>query len=139
MLNPTSPGHLVNAEGQPYFLWDSEMTLEQFRAGLRDPDPEVRAYLAGKLMRQAKPDDVFTFLSAREIRQLWLPFPGACGRDRGEPAVRDGERGTKRGSDRASGSLTTEFMAGERARDRSPALSCRAQTSSRSPGRATRA
>src|SRR3954447_18438676 len=68
---PTPPEHLVNAEGQPYFLWDSEMTLEQFRAGLRDPDPEVRAYLAGKLMRQAKPDDVFTFLTAREIRQLW--------------------------------------------------------------------
>jgi hypothetical protein len=71
MLNPTPPERLVNAEGQPYFLWDSEMTLEQFRAGLQDPDPEVRAYLAGKLMRQAKPDDVFTFLSAREIRQLW--------------------------------------------------------------------
>jgi hypothetical protein len=27
MLNPTPPEHLVNAEGQPYFLWDSEMTF----------------------------------------------------------------------------------------------------------------
>lgn len=32
------------------------------RAGLRDPDPDVRAYLVGKLMRQAKPDDVFLFV-----------------------------------------------------------------------------
>ena len=69
MLNPTPPERLVNGKGQPYFLWDTEMTLEEFRAGLKDP--EVRAYLAGKLMRQAKPDDVFTFISTREIRQLW--------------------------------------------------------------------
>jgi hypothetical protein len=47
------------------------MTLSEFQAGLHDPDPEVRAYLMGKLMRQAKPDDVFTFVSAREIRDLW--------------------------------------------------------------------
>src|SRR4051812_94212 len=53
MLNPTPPEHLVNEDGQPYFLWDSEMTLDEFRTGLRDPDPEGRAYLTGKLMRQA--------------------------------------------------------------------------------------
>jgi hypothetical protein len=82
MLNPTSPEHLVNAEGQPYFLWDSEMTLEQLRSGLQDPDPEVRAYLAGKLMRQAKPDDVFTFLTAREIRQLWPRLERYLGKTR---------------------------------------------------------
>jgi hypothetical protein len=35
--------------------------LEEFRERLRDPDPAVRAYYLGKLMRQAKPDDVFTF------------------------------------------------------------------------------
>jgi hypothetical protein len=60
MLNPTPPEHLVDADGQPYFLSDGQMTLDEFRAGLRDPDPDVRAYLTGKLMRQAKPDDVFT-------------------------------------------------------------------------------
>jgi hypothetical protein len=43
------------------------MTLDEFRRGLKDPNPEVRAYLVGKLMRQAKPDDVFTFVSTREI------------------------------------------------------------------------
>jgi hypothetical protein len=82
MLNPTPPEHLVNAQGQPYFLWDSEMTLDQFQMGLRDPDPEVRAYLAGKLMRQAKPDDVFTFLSAREIRELWPRLERYLGKTR---------------------------------------------------------
>jgi hypothetical protein len=71
MLNPTPAELMVDRQGRPYFLWDSEMTLEEFRRGLRDPDPTARAYLISKLMRQAKPDDVFTFVSAREIRQHW--------------------------------------------------------------------
>ncbi|MEO6596256.1 MAG: hypothetical protein ABIP94_16025 [Planctomycetota bacterium] len=36
------------------------MTLAQFEASLRAGDRETRAYLLGKLMRQAKPDDVFS-------------------------------------------------------------------------------
>lgn len=72
----------MDREGHPYFLWDSEMTLDEFRAGLRDPDPEIRAYLVGKLMRQAKPDDVFTFVSAREIRTLWPRLERYLGKTR---------------------------------------------------------
>ncbi|MBN2493087.1 MAG: hypothetical protein JXR96_00745 [Deltaproteobacteria bacterium] len=71
MLNPTPPELLVDARGRPYFLWDMDMTLESFREGLADPDPEVRAYLIGKLMRQAKPDDVFEFVSLGEILASW--------------------------------------------------------------------
>lgn len=82
MLNPTPPERLVDGEGHPYFLWDTPMTLNEFRAGLRDPDPEVRAYLVGKLMRQAKPDDVFTFVSAREIRTLWPRLERYLGKTR---------------------------------------------------------
>ena len=70
-LNPTPPSLLVDAQGRPYFLWDSNMTLKELRAGLVDPDPEVRAYLVGKIMRQAKPDDLFSFVTLPEIRQLW--------------------------------------------------------------------
>jgi len=43
------------------------MDLDTFRARLRDPDPEVRAYFLGKLMRQAKPDDVFSFVTLEQI------------------------------------------------------------------------
>jgi hypothetical protein len=71
MLNPTPFERLTDRHGHPYFLWDSEMTLDQFRSALKDSDPGVRAYMVGKLMRQAKPDDVFTFVSTREIRELW--------------------------------------------------------------------
>jgi hypothetical protein len=47
------------------------MTLAELRDRLADPDPEVQAYHLGKLMRQARPDDVFTFATPRQIRSLW--------------------------------------------------------------------
>jgi hypothetical protein len=62
---------MVDGRGRPYFLWDVDMSLARFEALLRDPDPDVRAYLVGKLMRQAKPDDVFEFVTLAEIRTLW--------------------------------------------------------------------
>jgi hypothetical protein len=71
VLNPTPLDRLTDAQGRPYFLWDCELTLDQFKRGLEDPDPEVRAYLVGKLMRQAKPDDVFLFVTPRTISELW--------------------------------------------------------------------
>jgi hypothetical protein len=70
-LNPTPTEHLTDQHGRPYFLWDTDMTLETFVETLRDADPKTRGYLIGKLMRQAKPDDVFSFVRLDEIRQAW--------------------------------------------------------------------
>lgn len=68
-LAPTPPHRLIDARGRAYFLWDEDMSLDDFRARLRDPDPDVRAYFLGKLMRQAKPDDVFSFVTLRELTE----------------------------------------------------------------------
>jgi hypothetical protein len=79
LLNPTPPDRIVDQEGRPYFLWDTDMTLARFQELLRTGDRETRAYLTGKLMRQAKPDDVFTFVTTHQIRDLWndlLPYLG---------------------------------------------------------------
>ncbi len=70
-LAPTSADRLTDAAGRPYFLWDSDLTLAEFRARLADEDPEVRAYFLGKLMRQAKPDDVFTFVALNDVVASW--------------------------------------------------------------------
>ena len=47
------------------------MTLADFEHRLSTENEEGRAYLIGKLMRQAKPDDVFTFVTVAEILELW--------------------------------------------------------------------
>lgn len=82
MLNPTPPDRLVDPQGRPYFLWDTDMTLEAFRDRLGDADPDVRAYFIAKLMRQAKPDDVFAFVSPRTIRENWSRIEQRLGRTR---------------------------------------------------------
>ena len=52
-------------------MWDCDLTLAQLGERLRDPNPDVRAYFLAKLMRQAKPDDVFQFVTLEAVRQLW--------------------------------------------------------------------
>ncbi len=82
ILNPTPPEWMVDGQGRPYFLWDMEMTLGQFRDQLAGDDREVRAYLIGKLMRQAKPDDVFQFVTLAEIRADWPRIEPYLGKSR---------------------------------------------------------
>ena len=79
MLSLTPEERLTDTEGRPYFLWDCDLTLPQFEQALASPDPDVRAYFIGKLMRQAKPDDVFAFVKAGTVKELWpriLPYLG---------------------------------------------------------------
>lgn len=82
MLNPTPSEQLVDRKGRPYFLWDCDMSLDAFERALEDPDAEVRTYFIGKLMRQAKPDDVFRFVSVATIRQLWPRIERYLGQSR---------------------------------------------------------
>ena len=82
VLHATADKVLLDHENRPYFLWDCDMTLETFNRALRNPDPEIRAYLVGKLMRQAKPDDVFSFVSPRTIRELWPRLERYLGQSR---------------------------------------------------------
>ena len=82
MLNLTPREVLTDPQGRPYFLWDCDLTLTEFEARLRDPDRAVQAYFVAKLMRQAKPDDVFRFVSLGSIRELWSTVVPYLGRAR---------------------------------------------------------
>lgn len=82
VLNPTPRARMCDSAGRPYFLWDTELTLEQFVALLRDGDRATRAYMVAKLMRQAKPDDVFEFVTLEQIRELWPEVQHDLGRTR---------------------------------------------------------
>ena len=81
-LAPTPAHLLTDGKGRPYFLWDMDVTLDRFKEMLATEDREGRAYLVGKLMRQAKPDDVFTFVTLAEITDLWPDLERYLGRTR---------------------------------------------------------
>jgi len=82
LLCPTPAERLLDGAGRPYFLWDVDIDLGRFRANLESPDVQVRAYWAAKLMRQAKPDDVFSFLGWKDIDALWSALERHLGRSR---------------------------------------------------------
>jgi hypothetical protein len=82
LLNPTPEELLVDGQGRPYFAWDVEMTLDELRLRLDDADATIAGYFHAKLMRQAKPDDVFQLTSARRVRELWPQIVGHLGRTR---------------------------------------------------------
>jgi hypothetical protein len=80
LLNSTPAERLVDAKGRPYFLWDVDVTLDGLRERLASPDQDIRTYWLAKLMRQAKPDDVFSFASVDEIVAAWPTVRGYLGK-----------------------------------------------------------
>jgi len=71
MLNPTPASAIVDASGRPYFLWDCNLTLQQFESQLASGDAQSSAYLMGKVLRQAKPDDALQFVSLATLNSRW--------------------------------------------------------------------
>jgi hypothetical protein len=81
-LNPTRPELMCDAQGRPYFLWDADLTLAKFCELLASADIDTQTYLIAKLMRQAKPDDVFTFVTLARIREHWPAIAAQLGNKR---------------------------------------------------------
>jgi len=82
MLAPTPPKRLVDAQGRPYFLWDVELTLDEFVRRLAAAKGEKRAYLLAKLLRQAKPDDALSLVPLDEIAREWPSIHDRLGKER---------------------------------------------------------
>jgi len=82
VLRPTPKQELLDRHNRPYFLWDCDLDIDEFQARLKEGDVDERAYLTGKLMRQAKPDDVFAFIGLHEIIDLWPTLERYLGRTR---------------------------------------------------------
>jgi hypothetical protein len=86
-LAPTPAHRLIDARGRPYFLWDEEMTLDELRGKLRDPDPDVRAYFLGKLMRLEQ----WRILQRWRFGSVEWGLPAECGTFLGVTAASDPE------------------------------------------------
>lgn len=80
-LAPTS-ALLLDQTHRPYFLWWTETTIAEFRARLTDPDPDVRAYWMGALLREANTRDTWLFVTPAMIRASWDRLQRHLGRSR---------------------------------------------------------
>jgi hypothetical protein len=52
---------------RPYFLWDEDVTIGEFRARLGGGNLYERHRLLGKMLREARDTDVWTFVTPREV------------------------------------------------------------------------
>ena len=59
------------APDRPWFLWDVDVSDAVFRERLKDPDPRIRAQWQGKLLREARVEEVWRYLSLTEILANW--------------------------------------------------------------------
>lgn len=71
-----------NPHARPYFLWDEQTTLGAFRDALARADTREKAHLLGKLMREARDEDVWEFTTVAEVRELWPRIERHLGRRR---------------------------------------------------------
>lgn len=84
MTAPAPPltATLDDERAVPYFLWDELLTLAEFRERLADPDPETRARYRAKLLREARPGDVWRFLTPAEVARDFASLRDRLGRRR---------------------------------------------------------
>ena len=55
---------------RPYFLWDEDVSVRELRAVLTGPDEHERDRLLGKVLREARDLDVWTFITPARIAEL---------------------------------------------------------------------
>lgn len=63
---------LDDPKARPYFVWDEEITMADLRQRLRSDDPDERALWMGRVMREARYQDVWKLLRLRDVLE-WLP------------------------------------------------------------------
>ncbi|MBI2393300.1 MAG: hypothetical protein HYV09_27195 [Deltaproteobacteria bacterium] len=59
--------NLSELDKRPYFLWDEDTTIAELRAALAGPDVELRRRLLGKVLREARDIDVWSFVTPEEV------------------------------------------------------------------------
>ncbi len=69
-------------DARPYFLWDESTTNGAFRDALARANDEEKARLLGKLLREARDEDVWEFTNVGEVRALFPKIERYLGRRR---------------------------------------------------------
>lgn len=56
---------------RPYFIWDYDLSENQVRAILRGDNETEKLWLIGRIMTHAKFQDIFEYISIKEIVNLF--------------------------------------------------------------------
>lgn len=82
LLPPTSDS-LLHDETRPYFLWWTDLTVGELKKRLASDEIGEKAYWMGAVLREANTRDVWLFVDAKQIRELWPHLIPYLGRSRG--------------------------------------------------------
>ncbi len=74
---------LLMEDMRPYFLWDEDTSIRELRRILASGDTAKRNYYIAKIMREARDDEVWQFVSVGEVRAVWRELEPKLGRSRG--------------------------------------------------------
>jgi hypothetical protein len=61
---------LDDANAQPYFIWDVSLSYAELRQKLQSADADERALWMGRVMREARYQDVWKLLKLRDVLEM---------------------------------------------------------------------
>jgi hypothetical protein len=73
---------LTDGDARPYFLWDEQRTVRELREGLATSDAGEWSRLVGKVMREARDEDVWKFVTPEQVWQRFATIEPYLGRRR---------------------------------------------------------
>lgn len=74
--------NLKDQTKRPYFLWDEAATIEDLRRILRSGPPRERVRYMAKILREARFEDVWEFLTVTDLLHHWVQLQPYLGRKR---------------------------------------------------------
>lgn len=73
---------LKDRRGRPYFLWDDPTTIEELHNILKSGSPQERVRYMARILREARFEDVWEFLTVADLLEHWDHLQPLLGRKR---------------------------------------------------------
>jgi hypothetical protein len=67
---------------RPYFLWDEDLSVAEVRIRLAEGTEPERLRLMAKILREARDDEVWHFMTLHDVRSFWDKLAPGLGRRR---------------------------------------------------------
>jgi hypothetical protein len=67
---------------RPYFLWDEDLSIAELRVRLGAGPESERLRLMAKILREARDDEVWKFVTPRQVTERWELLAPHLGRRR---------------------------------------------------------